>query len=167
MMAEKRRLMSEPASEKKTTDLLGYATGVSAVEGVEPVWTRPSLKGDIEELDILILDADQDGNEGEAERLREKRRATVQELRDSRVLVRLRGLSPTKASELIEEAKKKGLDESDGWLLILANQIVSPAWDYDKLKELQASINPQLQRLVVRAQELNLESGRDVFTVPL
>ena len=166
-MAEKRRLMSEPATEKKTTDLLGYATGVGAVEGVEPVWTRPYLKADIEELDILILDAEQDGDEPEAERLRTKRLETVKALRESRVIVRLRGLSPSKAKELVKEAEALGLDENDGWLFVLANQIVSPAWDYDKLKELQESVNPQLQRLVERSQELNLQAGRDVFTVPL
>ena len=167
-MAEKRRLMSDPATPKKQEpDLLGYAAGVSTVEGVEPVWTRPNLKGDIEELDILILDAQQDGDTAEEERLRKKRTETVQALRDSRVLVRLRGLTPSKAAELVEEAKKNGLDEDDGWLYILAQQIVAPAWDYKQILELRETINPQIQRLVARSQELNLESGRSVFTVPL
>lgn len=166
-MAEKRRLMSEPATEKKTTDLLGYATGVGAVEGVEPVWERPYLKGNIDELDLLIVDAQQDKDTVEEQRLRDKRREAVLELRKSRVMVRLRGLSPSKANELVKEAEEQGLDENDGWLFILAHQIVSPAWDYKKLKELQKDINPQLQRLIGRAQELNLDAGREVFTVPL
>lgn len=168
MSSEKRRLMSEPAT-KETADLVGFATGVSAAERVVPVFLAGALDAELNLLDIAVADAKEDGDVAEVERLQDERRALVQKIRkESRVLVRLRGLSPSKAAELVEEAKERGLSDDDGWYFLLANQIVSPTgWDFEALKEMRDKHNPEIQALIAAAQELNLQARRGGWTVPL